>query len=187
MNIHEFTSQFRHGGARSTLFRVDITNPVAGEADGLVPFMVKSASHPTWTTTELQVPYMGRQLYYSGHRTVEPWTTTVINDEDFKVRNAIEAWQNAINRQQENVRDFASPSDAEYKTVGKIFQYSKIGQITREYSLIGLWPQNVSAIDLAWDNDSIQEYSVTWRFDYFEVTGGTTGAAGGTSAGAVGG
>ena len=39
-NINEFKSQLVGGGARSSLFQVQILNPVAPEADFKVPFMV---------------------------------------------------------------------------------------------------------------------------------------------------
>jgi len=32
---------------------------------------------------------------------------------------------------------------------------------------------------LAWDSEAIQEYSVTFQYDYWEVSGGSTGNAGG--------
>lgn len=179
MNIQEFAAQFRHGGARSSLFRVTVTNPVDGTADTKFSFTCKSAQHPSWTTNELEVPFMGRKIYTHGHRVCEPWSVTVINDEDFKVRNALEKWNNWLNTQQGNVMNFSTPDDAEYKSVGNIFQYDKTGKVTRVYTLFGLWPQVVSGIDLDFESDTIQQFQVTFRYDYFEVSDGITGDAGG--------
>jgi hypothetical protein len=40
---------------------------------------------------------------------------------------------------------------------------------------------DVSAADVDWgSNDVIQEFSVTWAYDYWEVSGGITGNAGGS-------
>jgi hypothetical protein len=38
--------------------------------------------------------------------------------------------------------------------------------------MINCWPLQISQIDLAWDNgDAIEEFSVTWAFDYWNVVG----------------
>lgn len=63
MNIHEFSSQFKGGGARSTLFRVTVTNPVDASGDTKFTFSCKSAQHPAWQTNELELPFMGRKIY----------------------------------------------------------------------------------------------------------------------------
>lgn len=122
---------------------------------------------------------MGRKIYTHGHRTVDSWTVTVINDEDFKVRNAMEQWNNYLNLQQGNVANFPTPNDAEFKSVANVFQYDKTGKITRVYTLFGVWPENIGPIDLDWESDSIQSFQVTFSMDYFEVSDGLTGNAGG--------
>jgi hypothetical protein len=43
------------------------------------------------------VQYFGRELKFAGNRTFSDWTITVINDEDFTVRNAFERWMNGLN------------------------------------------------------------------------------------------
>ena len=39
------------------------------------------------------------EQYYrwAGDRVFEPWAPTIINDTDFKVRNAMERWMNGMN------------------------------------------------------------------------------------------
>jgi hypothetical protein len=40
----------------------------------------------------------------------------------------------------------------------------------------GLFPTEVSAIDVNWnDTDTIETFQVTWAYDYYEVVGGNTG------------
>ena len=84
-NINEFKSQLVGGGARPTLFQVQILNPVLPNADFKVPFMVKTAQLPGSTLGTIEVPYFGRNVRYAGDRTFEDWTVTVINDEDFAI------------------------------------------------------------------------------------------------------
>ena len=52
-------------------------------------------------------------LYLAGDREYEPWTTTVLNDTDFHVRNVMERWQNEMNdyvtgEGQTNVSDYTA-------------------------------------------------------------------------------
>ena len=46
-------------------------------------------------------------------------------------------------------------------------------QFIRKYTLHGIWPTTVDAIDLAYDtNDVIEEFGITFRFNYMVATPG---------------
>jgi len=170
-NINEFKSQLVGGGARPTLFQVQILNPVAPEADFKVPFMVRAAGIPGSSLGSFTAPYFGRQVKYAGDRTFEDWTVTVINDEDFLVRNAMEAWSNAINTHDGNLRSLP----ADYKSNGLITQYSKDGDAIRSYVFEGLYPVTIDQIQMDWGTtDTIEEFTVTFQYDFWRVEG-TTG------------
>lgn len=179
MNVQEFTSGFRGGGARQTLFRINLNNPIDSSGDAKLSISAKATQMPSWTVSEIEVPYMGRRIYFQGQRTFDPWTFTVVNDEDYAVRNAMETWSNYINSVQGNIRLNGTPDDSALKVTGQIYQYSKTGTLIREYSMLGAWPQQLGTTTLDWSADSIQEWECTLRFDYCGVTGGTTGTAGG--------
>ena len=67
-----------------------------------------------------------------------------------------------------------------YKSTAQVQQFSKTGVPIREYTFNGIFPVEVSTIDLDWNaTDSIQEFQVTFAYDWWEVSGGTTGDAGG--------
>lgn len=178
-NINELRGQLTFGGARNTNFQVIIQNPVNAASDLKVPFMVKAASLPASTLGEISVPYFGRKIKQAGDRTFQPWTVTIINDEDFLVRNAMEAWSNSINSHTGNITSFASGSPILYKTQAQVLQLSKTGVTLREYTFHGLWPMEISPIDVSWElNDQIEEFQVTFEYDYWDVSGGITGNAG---------
>ena len=43
-----------------------------------------------------------------------------------------------------------------------------------------MWPIEVGAIELDWNTtDTIETFTVTFQYDWWEVDGGTTGNAGG--------
>ena len=167
-NINEFKSQLTGGGARPTLFQVQILNPVSPEADFKIPFLVKTAGIPESTVGQYTVPYFGRQVKYAGDRTFADWTVTVINDEDFDIRNAMEAWSNAINTHDSNQR--ALPRD--YKSNAIITQFGKDGTALRSYVFEGLFPLTISEIAMDWSSvDTIEEFQVTFQYDLWRVEG----------------
>lgn len=170
--ISEFASKLVGGGARANQFEVTLSFPSAvgsGVADA--SFFVKSASLPGQAIDEIAVEFRGRTLYVPGDRTFEQWTTTVINDEDFMVRNAIEQWMNLINNIRSNV---ATPNMTNYSTQLLVTQYGKTGALLKQYQLLDCWPVSISAIELSWDTRSeIETFDVTWRYTDFQGTGGT--------------
>lgn len=176
-NINDFRSQLTYGGARFSHFQVQIQNPVNSLGDIKVPFMVKASQLPQSTVGMIEIPYFGRKIKEAGDRTYDAWTVTVINDEDFLIKNALEEWSHAINSPVGNVR--RSPL---YQSEAQVTQYSKAGLPIRTYSFRNIWPADLTAIDVAWDNtDAIEEFQVTFQYDYWEVTGGITGNAGGVA------
>lgn len=171
-SINEFKSQLIGGGARPSLFQVQITNPISGIADFKIPFMVEAAALPASNTGEYPINYFGRQIYYPGDRTFDPWTVTVINDEDFAIRNSMEAWSNAINSHVSNTRSLPQV----VKSDAIITQFGKDGTVLRVYNFEGIFPTNISEIGMSWsDTDQIERFQVTFRYDLWTIAAGVTG------------
>ena len=177
-NINDLRSQLTFGGAKPSLFQVQITNPANGVADIKVPFMVKAAAIPASTLNTIEVPYFGRRIKLAGDRSFAEWTVTVINDEDFLIRNAMEQWMSSINSHQGNITSFSSASPLQYKAQAQITQYSKTGTPLRVYNFNGMFPVEVSSIDMNWEADQIEEFTVTFQYDWWNVSGGITGDGG---------
>lgn len=179
-NVNEIRSQLTLGGARGSLFQVTFSNPANGVADIKVPFLVRAAQLPASDLGTIEVPYFGRKVKLAGDRTFGDWTVTVINDEDFLIRNAMEEWSSRINSNQTNLRSFGSAAPLLYKSTAEVTQFSKTGVPIRSYKFNGIYPSSISAIDLNWgDTDSIEEFQVTFQYDWWEVSGGVTGLGGG--------
>lgn len=175
-NIQDIRSQLSGGGARASLFEVRITNPINAAGDFKTPFMVRASQLPASTLGLIPVPYFGRTVKIAGNRTFAEWTVSVMNDEDFIIRNAMEEWSNAINSHITNRRLLANSSDLSYKSNAQIIQYSKTGLPIREYTFTGIFPLEVSSIEMSWDTiDQIEEFQVTFAYDFWELTRGTTG------------
>jgi|TARA_R110002074_G_scaffold7751_8_gene32765 hypothetical protein len=180
LNINEIRSQLALGGARPTLFQVIMNNPVNSSGDVKVPFMCKASQIPASSIGTIEVPYFGRKIRIAGDRTFAEWSVTVINDEDFLIRNAMEEWSQNINSHLGNLRKFGSASPLQYKENAQVVQFSKTGVPIRQYTFNGIFPIEISPIEVAWDaNDTIEEFTVTFQYDWWEVDGGITGNAGG--------
>lgn len=179
-NVNEIKSQLILGGARPSLFQVTIQNPANSVADVRVPFMVRATSIPPADLGVMEVPYFGRRIKLAGDRKYGAWQVTVMNDEDFLIRNAMEEWSNRIQSFEGNVRAFGSASPLLYKATAQVVQFSKTGVPIRTYQFNGIFPQEISGMGLDWaEQDRIEEFNITFAYDFWEVSGGITGNAGG--------
>ena len=169
MSIDTFAANMAGGGARANQFRV-IMNTPTGIATGLqtttTSFLVRTASLPGQTITEIPINFRGRQLFLAGDRTFETWSTTVFNDTDFMIRNALERWMNGINDLANatglsNVRDYTADL--------RVQQLNRDDQVIKTYVLRNCWPTAIGAIELNMDTVSeIETFDITWRYTTFE-------------------
>jgi hypothetical protein len=152
--------------ARPSLFQVFIsTPPGVAPLIPFSPFYVRAASLPASTIGQIAVPYGGRTIKISGERSYGDWSTTVMNDEGFVIRNAVESWVEIMNQRVSNFRAFPN----EYKVDLTVMQYSKKGPPLKVVKLVGCFPTAISEISLDWSSaDQIEEYSISWAYDYWE-------------------
>ena len=184
-SIVDFRSRLKGGGARSNLFEVqmsfpDFAKPVS-EALNDIPFLVKAAEIPASNIGNIPVPFRGRILPIAGDRTFDPWTVTIINDTNFRLRDVMERWSDGIN----DIQTAQGTIDPEtYQQTAKVLQLSRGKSsnskivsssnipVLREYDFIGIYPNVVSSIPLDHGaTDQIEEFQVTFNYLYYEVRG----------------
>lgn len=159
MNVDNFKGSFQ-SLARPTLFRVS----GFGMPENL-DFMCKAAQLPASTLGMIEVPYMGRKIKIAGDRTYEDWTITIFINKDWELKDAFENWVKEINDPVENV---GSGAHADYKRDGKVDQLDMNGDVIASYNIVGAFPTNIAAIELAFDtNDTVEEMTITLAYDYF--------------------
>lgn len=168
-NIDQFKAQLIGGGARPNLFKVTVPFPFDGGPTIQTSFMVKGASLPASVINPIEIPYRGRKLKVAGDRTFEPWTITVINDNNMDIRNAFESWMNLINSNARNISAFsAADNSLGYYTDMIVHQLDRANRITKEYKIVGAFPTNISAIDLNYEtNDTVEEFTVEINYQYW--------------------
>ncbi len=194
------------GGARPNLFEVSIpdlpdaaknSSPKAtwgSDEQENFSIMCKAAQLPASTIASIDVPFRGRTLKVAGDRTIENWNITIINDEDFAIRNAMEAWMNAIAKLSNNtgaVNPSSYMTDAYVYQLGRGYssgRFSKANSGTddgesitplKSFKFLDIFPVSVSAIDLSYDSgDTIEEFTVEFAVQSFEsLSDDATGVA----------
>jgi hypothetical protein len=56
-----------------------------------------------------------------------------------------------------------------YTVDGNVRQYGKNGSTLKEYKFVGLFPTDITPIDVDWgSNDTIEEFSVTLSYQWWE-------------------
>ena len=197
-SISDFKSKVATDFARPNLFKCDLNFPSsftdqAGLKD-LGTFTVKAANLPATQLGTVEVPYRGRVLKIAGDRTFEPWTITIMNDKNFKLRDAFEKWTESIQAYAQNVTTagtniqnyyadmFVSQLDRNTSDVSTAASNGKVKsasagaqgiphQVLREYRFVDVFPTNISAIDLDFgSNDAIEEFTVEMQVQYWEVS-----------------
>ena len=180
LRIQEFRAQMDRDGARPNLFHVDLTFPfLAGGAQRKLKFMARASALPGDTVNQVSVFYQGRELKFAGNRTFPEWTMTIINDEDFIIKNAFERWMSGINSHAGNLRaPTFMKGDGGYQQDGYVTQLGKDDSILKTYKMIGAFPVDVSPIELDFGaNDQMEEFSVTLAYQWWESdTTDTVGA-----------
>ena len=181
--ISQFKSALIGGGARPNLFEVELPafpGGIVWDADNF-RFMCKAAQMPAQNVASIDVPFRGRTFKVAGDRTIDTWTVTIINDEDFRLRNAFEAWSELIAKLDTNI---GATDPSAYMVNAKVFQLGRgsvasskdnsgsTNVVLKEYEFIDLWPTEVSTIDLSYDStDAIEEFTVTFQVQSINVTG----------------
>ena len=177
--ISQFKSQLIGGGARPNLFEVELTTLPAGIAwpSDNFRYMCKAAQLPASVIANIDIPFRGRIFKVAGDRTIEPWSITVINDEDFRIRKAMEEWVDRIAKLENNL---GATDPSAYMVNAKVFQLGRGATVSsstnagdrnavlREYEFIDIFPTSVSSIDLSYDSsDTIEEFIVDFAVQSF--------------------
>ena len=184
-NISQFKSKLIGGGARPNLFEVELTtlppNVVSDWDADIFQFMCKAASLPAQNIANIDIPFRGRIFKVAGDRTIDTWTITVINDEDFRFRNAFENWTQQIANLDDNM---GTTDPSAYMVDAKVYQLGRGSEkssqnnsgtenvVLKEYEFQNIFPTNVSAIDLSYDTgDTIEEFTVEFQVQSLKLTG----------------
>ena len=181
--ISNFKAALIGGGARPNLFEVELTTLPSGitwDADNF-RYMCKAAQLPASNIANIDVPFRGRIFKVAGDRTVDQWSVTIINDENFRLRNAFEEWVNLIANLDNNL---GATDPSAYMVNAKVYQLGRgstpqsttnagnANSVLKEYEFQDIFPTTVSAIDLSYDStDAIEEFTVDFQVQSYNFAG----------------
>jgi len=167
-NIADFKNNYmKHGGARAALFYATTNFPagVDGAAAQKLTYSCKASQLPSTVIGKIPIPFLGRKVNVTGDRQYEEeLQLTIINDEDFLVRKAFEAWVEIIQGAKNNIRSAES-----IYTTSSLVQKDKAQKDIFEYTFYNCFPTNISTAEVSWEStDQVQEFTVSMSYDYFE-------------------
>lgn len=170
MSLEAFKAALAMGGARPNQFRVQLAFPSAVPATmaGLAaPFLIKASSLPPVTIGTATVMYQGRPIPLAGERQFQPWSVTCYNDNNFLLRNSLEAWSNLMNNFQDNTGVITPLS---YKAEATVHQLDRNKNIVKSYRFVGLYPDFIGEIGLDFgDNDRVEEFTCSFQYENYET------------------
>ena len=189
-NVSTFLSTINQG-IKPNMFAVDINFPAGGDFGttdkSLTNILCKSAALPGSNLGVIEVPFRGRTVKIAGDRTFDTWTATFFADSNMEIRGLFEDWANSINSHEANTAERFLPNQSTTGYMADLFvsQLEKDdqvgGSVIRTYQLHHCFPTNVSAIDLAYDNnDQVSEFTVEWQYSFFTAGLGNVSKATGT-------
>ena len=187
--LSNFKSRLAGGGARPNLFEVtlpsfpgaaeDFWGEGENESNTKMSFLCKAAQLPASTVASVPVAFRGRELKVAGERTFDPWTVTIINDEDFGLRTAFESWMNKLSKL-DDATGVTNPTS--YMTDAYVHQLGRGAEkfattntggessVLRTYKFYSIFPTNVSAIELSYDTtNTVEEFTVEFQVQYFTI------------------
>lgn len=167
--IQIFKNTMKGGGIRPNRFEVHLSPVGTPGLTELLMLRVRSTNLPGFTQGTIPMSWRGRSTNFAGDKTFDPWTITVLDDVDFRLRNAFERWSEIINSFDNNT---GTLNPADYTTTAAVYQLDSQDRKVKGYELRGLWCSNVSPIDLSMDSgDTMSDFTVEFQIDDWVTTG----------------
>ena len=177
------------GYAQRHKYSVQIIPPSSLQSSvgsGKIDFLAKSVLMPRkgFATTEHRTYGINRTVPYE--QTFEPVLLTMINTNDWSPRRFWDEWLDHI--QNPSTKNMTYYKDS----VGTVYinhyddSHSSINSPNYSVTLKEAWPENISAIALAWENKDIQDFEISLRYKSWSAGGGLTSSTTTTAAIGIG-
>lgn len=174
-SIQAFKQKFG-GGTRANRFEVISTSgwPTDVSVDSTnTKFKVFAASMPQAEVGTITVPYRGRVLYFAGDRNYGSWIVSVYDDSGTNnLWKAFNKWKELLDS---HVTHTVANANYSYSNLQKNWRLNQLGlngDVLRTINLINCWPEQISNIDLDMSKADFAVFSVSLKFDYYEISEG---------------
>ena len=164
-SVTELKTALSSGGARPTLFEIS-----GGSISAKDKYMIRSGQLPGHNINVIPINWRGRATKLAGYRTYDPWTITILNDNGTLRKNIVDTMEElAGKRTNERNADYGAHKTTNYKNY-TVTQLNKDGSKGNTYVLVNAFPISVGDLALDWGTEGFQEYTITFRYDYFTET-----------------
>ena len=159
-NLTTFRRQV-HSVGRNQYFIVRI--PQVGNED-IVTAMARSTSLPAVTHGTTDIAYRGLNMKIDTQPEFSTWDVTFLCDEAHALRNVFLKWTELAY----NVQTQQNLGHNDYKVDGiSVSQLAADKQITSTCVFMGAWPTGVAEIGFDQAGGDVENFSVTFTYDYF--------------------
>ena len=129
--------------------------------EGIDAFLMKTASRPSYSTTDQQVPFINSMRYLAGRTTFETMSVTLHDPIAPSGSQQVMEW---LRTHYESVSGRAGYADF-YKRDCQLKLLDPVGTVVELWDIKGAFITSASFGDLSYDADDMQEISLTLRFD----------------------
>jgi hypothetical protein len=150
--------------ARPYYFQINI--PAIDDSSHVLSMLAKTTILPTMTIEDKGFDFQGSKYKMAGHATFDDWNVTFVADEYHKVRHRFLAWQSLIF---DPIRQIPFTAGSYKRNDVQVIQLSKTGEVVTSYQFFGLYPTRVGEIQLGHGNKEVEEFTVTFAYDYFII------------------
>ena len=125
----------------------------------------QSTSLPGVTHNQVEVALQGITLRYRGRKTYGGTFDVVFAENvDWSTYEIFRNWNKLMLSWQNNT----GSSSAVYKVPVTIVTYNDAGEVVKEISVRGVWPQSVQDISLEGSDDGYVQPNITFSYDYVD-------------------
>ena len=166
-------------GARPYLFRIYFfATPVGQIVTGDQKLLVKGGDIPGRTINQTPINYGGRVMKLPANSVFDDWTVTIINDQNFTIRNKICEWMRFMVGGFDGTKSqtLGSTDIKKNESTAIIEQWNMDGKGVQSYKFYNMWPNAIADTAVDWGTETYQEFGVTFSYDYW-----THGTAASTS------
>ena len=171
-SVTELKTALASGGARPTLFTI-----TGGAIRAKDEYMIRSGQLPGHNINVIPINWRGRATKLAGYRTYDPWTITILNDDGALRKNIVDRMEQLSGKRDGGRNADYGAHDTLNYTNYTVTQLHKDGSKGNTYELVNAFPISVGDLALDWGTEGFQEYTITFRYDYFteKETPGTSG------------
>ena len=170
-DLSTFTSALASGGARPSLFELNITAPTAvtGLDFNNVKYFCNVSALPPLTVTPIERQYFGRTVKFPGDMVFGDLSTTIMASEGSTERNSFEKWMDAINGTNNNGMIGTLNNSTSFGGTVTLLQYGKSStNPIHTITFVDCWPTTVGEAPVSYDTASdILQFDVTWAYNYY--------------------